>query len=371
MVASLAILAGIGRAQGDTPTATLVAAQGQVIVTRSSGAVQTGSVGMTVGAGDRIAVPGSGRATLRLFDGSELLLFATTTVDLDKIAGTSDGSLYLTATQSQGLTASHVAAGHAAEIRVESTAANAVALLERGGMVVRTDDGTNNVTVACEDRTSLVFFPYEDRAMRCEQSLMRTLTSDGDVVDSVVARGVPVVVAVFGGDQLGRGPGTSARIDHEEKESVALSGDHEPITGGIGPPATPTPVLLNDLFSAAIPFSPAGSSSVNTRAATTESGEPTPTCGIVGKTVWYRLLALTTRTVTITTQGSTFDTVIAVYQGPSLGTLTQRACNDQDPGQPSVPGTSSLTVSLTAGQEYWLQVGGALGAGGDLVVTVR
>ena len=108
-----------------------------------------------------------------------------------------------------------------------------------------------------------------------------------------------------------------------------------------------------------------------TRAATTESGEPTPTCGIVGKTVWYRLLALTTRTVTITTQGSTFDTVIAVYQGPSLGTLTQRACNDQDPGQPSVPGTSSLTVSLTAGQEYWLQVGGALGAGGDLVVTVR
>lgn len=371
MVVSLTIVSGIGEAEPDPSTATLVGAQGQIVVFRASGTIQTGSVGMSLEAGDRIAVPRSGQATIRAFDGSELQLFSTTTVDLDQIERGADGSFRLSVTQSRGLTTSHVAPGHPAEIRVWSAAANAMALLRQGGMVVRSDDGTNNVTVGCQDRTSIVAFPYEDQALHCDQSMMRTLTSDGDVVDSVVGRGVPIVVAVFGGDQLGRGLGTSARIDHEEKESVARSEPQVPPIAGIGPPATPTPTRANDSFSSAIVVGIPGTASADTRAATTESGEPTPTCGIVGKTVWYRLKSPTTSSVTISTQGSTFDTIVAVYQGASLGTLSQRACNDQDPGQPSVPGTSKVTLTLNAGQDYYVQVGGALGVGGSVVVTVN
>ena len=287
----------------------------------------------------RLLVQRAGQATIRAADGSELILQAATTIDVEEVERGADGALLVTVAQSRGLTVSRIASGRSAELRVYGPA-GAVALLRRGGMVVRTDEGSNNVTVGCEDRATRVFFPYEDQVVPCEQDMMRTLTTDGDVLDHVVERGVPVVVAVFGGDQLGRNredTRTRASFDHEEKEAVALSGSRNsppppPDTGRLLPPEPP-----NDAFASAQTLTVADTATADTRGATTQTGEPQPTCGPVGKTVWYRLTASRSESVTITTEKSTYDTVLAVYTGTSLASLTQVACNDQDPGRAGHP----------------------------------
>jgi hypothetical protein len=141
---------------------------------------------------------------------------------------------------------------------------------------------------------------------------------------------------------------------------------------GVLPPApTPVPAPPNDRIASAISLSAPGSATADTRGATTESGEPRPTCGVAGKTVWYTLTPSTSQSVTITTEGSSYDTILAVYTGSSLGTLAERACNDQDPNLTSTPGTSKITLAVTAGQVYVIQVGVARGAGGSLAVAVR
>ncbi len=74
--------------------------------------------------------------------------------------------------------------------------------------------------------------------------------------------------------------------------------------------------------------------------------------------------------MTVDTFGSGFDTVLAVYTGPSLGSLTRVVCDDDTGGVqskvqfPAVPGTT-----------YWIQVGGydspsALPQTGDLVLNI-
>jgi hypothetical protein len=367
----------LSRAQPEPVRAVLASVQGEVVVTQAGGAAQLGSVGLPVGAGDRVAIPRSGRATIRALDGSELLLYPTTTIDIEDIGRGDAGILQWTVTQSRGVTAAHAASGLSAEMRVRGGSGVAAALLRRGGMVVRTDEGTNNVTVGCEDRASRVFFPYEDLAVPCDQAMMRTFTSDGDILDRAVERDVPILVAVFDGDHLGRSSRTTATIahvDHEEKESVARGGPEGAQAGpppAAGLPPGPPPPPPNDRFASAIALGVPGSATADTRGATTESGEPQPTCGAVGKTIWYTLTSATPRSVTITTAGSTYDTILAVYTGSSLATLSQVACNDQDPSLTPPPGTSKLSLTLTPGQDYFVQVGGVPGVGGTLVVTVN
>src|SRR4051812_28437121 len=59
---------------------------------------------------------------------------------------------------------------------------------------------------------------------------------------------------------------------------------------------------------------------VNTAGATS-TGDPTPSCGSLGKGIWYTLTPPTDGTITISTCGSAFDTVLAVYTG-SCGSLS-------------------------------------------------
>jgi hypothetical protein len=130
----------------------------------------------------------------------------------------------------------------------------------------------------------------------------------------------------------------------------------------------------NDNFAAAasLPALPTTQMAV-TLNATTEPGEPLvvdPSCGAaggaLGRTVWYTLTPGAATTVTVDTFGSGFDTVVAVYTGAALGSLTRIACNDD------VGGTvqSQISFTATAGTTYRLQVGGFNGAAGDLVVNV-
>jgi hypothetical protein len=107
---------------------------------------------------------------------------------------------------------------------------------------------------------------------------------------------------------------------------------------------------------------------VNTAGATS-TGDPTPSCGSLGKGVWYTLTPPTDGTITISTCGSAFDTVLAVYTG-SCGSLSgvAGACNDDD-GPSCSAITASVAFSGTAGTTYRILAGGYNGASGNLRIT--
>jgi hypothetical protein len=71
-------------------------------------------------------------------------------------------------------------------------------------------------------------------------------------------------------------------------------------------------------------------------------------------------------TLLATTEGSNFDTVLAVYRGASLPGLTPLACNDDN----GASLTSSVAVSVTGGQTYYVQLGGFRNASGSYRLAV-
>src|SRR6266567_492678 len=71
----------------------------------------------------------------------------------------------------------------------------------------------------------------------------------------------------------------------------------------------------NDACSGAVAMTAETVYAVNTANATS-TGDPTPPClSLFGKGVWYTFTPSVTRVVTISTCGSGFDTVVAVYTG--------------------------------------------------------
>ncbi|HWY76108.1 MAG TPA: immunoglobulin domain-containing protein, partial [Verrucomicrobiae bacterium] len=102
--------------------------------------------------------------------------------------------------------------------------------------------------------------------------------------------------------------------------------------------------------------------------ATKETGEPNHAGNAGGHSVWYQWTALSTKSVTIDTIGSSFDTLLAVYTGNSLNALTLVASNDN-----LGPGTlqSRVNFSATAGTVYRIAVDGANGAKGNIILTLN
>jgi hypothetical protein len=71
--------------------------------------------------------------------------------------------------------------------------------------------------------------------------------------------------------------------------------------------------------------------------------------------------------VTADTLGSSYDTALAAYAGSSWGTLVPLGCDDD--GGPGL--LSQLTFPVAAGTTYYIQVGGSLGAFGDLIFNLQ
>jgi hypothetical protein len=127
--------------------------------------------------------------------------------------------------------------------------------------------------------------------------------------------------------------------------------------------AEPTPPP-NDNFSAAQTIAGcSGTVSGTNVAATREANEPNhePTGQGGQHSVWYNWQAPATGSVTFTTAGSGFDTVLAAYTGNAVGSLTSITKNDDV--NPSVDTTSSITFNATAGTVYRIAVDGFNNAG--------
>ncbi len=116
-------------------------------------------------------------------------------------------------------------------------------------------------------------------------------------------------------------------------------------------------------------------SSVN---ANRESGEPNHAPNEAGgASVWWRWTAPANGTLRVTTADSNFDTLLGVYTGSAVGSLTQLGANDdsvtpeQDPS-PTRPRTSIVTLNgITSGTTYFFAVDGWQGEWGSVVLNIE
>jgi hypothetical protein len=114
--------------------------------------------------------------------------------------------------------------------------------------------------------------------------------------------------------------------------------------------------LPNDNFANAtvigtLPFN----DSVDIGRATVEAGEPAPPCGNRSPSVWYAFTPATSASISANLS-SPFSSLLAVYTGTSLGSLSNVGCSFDQP----------LTFRANAGTTYYTQVSDSFGAGGTL-----
>ena len=132
---------------------------------------------------------------------------------------------------------------------------------------------------------------------------------------------------------------------------------------GLGPPPL-ADALINPNVITALPYSGLASNA----SATSEGGESSASCasGNDGtESVWWELTPSSSGTLTVSTAGSDFDTVLSLWTATNSDgdyPLTQVDCNDDNGGTSQ----SEITPSVTAGTTYFVRVTGYAGATGTV-----
>ena len=114
----------------------------------------------------------------------------------------------------------------------------------------------------------------------------------------------------------------------------------------------------NDAFASSQTLTGANATATGTNVnATKEAGEPNHASNAGGKSVWYKWTPQASGTTTINTAGSNFDTLLAVYTGGAVNSLSQVEKNDDENNAGGVI-TSKLSFAATAGTTYRIAVDG-------------
>lgn len=129
---------------------------------------------------------------------------------------------------------------------------------------------------------------------------------------------------------------------------------------------TITPPVANDNFeNGQVIEGNSGTLSESNSGATFQTGEPLHVGADPFKSLWHRWTAPVNGIWTFDTQGSRFDTLLAVYSGSAISSLTEVASNDDDQGST----TSGVTFTAVAGTLYHVAVDGFGGASGELTLN--
>lgn len=123
-------------------------------------------------------------------------------------------------------------------------------------------------------------------------------------------------------------------------------------------------LAAGDAFAGPITIADAsGTTSGTNEGATTEPGEPAHTRNAAAS-VWFSWSAPGDGIAVLDTFGSGFDTILAVYTGPSLDALTLVAQDDDTGGR-----QSQVSFDVTAGTQYAIALAGDDGATGPYTFT--
>ncbi len=127
------------------------------------------------------------------------------------------------------------------------------------------------------------------------------------------------------------------------------------------------PAKGNDNFAGAVVVSTAlpYSNKDDAGGATLEPGEPRP-CALIDNTVWYSYTPASSGVFAVDTNGSDYDTALAVYTGATLASLVNLGCDDNA----GFLRNSRIAFVAQAGVTYYFQVGGAFEARGNAVLNL-
>jgi sugar lactone lactonase YvrE len=129
---------------------------------------------------------------------------------------------------------------------------------------------------------------------------------------------------------------------------------------------TPSLQPLNDNFISGVSLGGLqGNTSGSNINATKESGEPNHAGNAGGKSVWWTWTPEKSGTTSVNTQGSSFDTLLAVYTGTDPGNLSLIAANDNE----GTSLTSAVSFNAVAGTPYHIAVDGSNGAMGNVILN--
>jgi hypothetical protein len=149
---------------------------------------------------------------------------------------------------------------------------------------------------------------------------------------------------------------------------IAVDG-YNGASGNIALNLNETVAPINDSFSKPTVLTGRGMTWRGTNiGATRELGEPYHAGVPCSTSVWFTWTATTSGTVSLNTTGSNFDTVLAVYTGTTVSSLTAVASNDDNPNGTTL--TSALTFNAVAGTSYRIAVDGYNGAAGSIVLNL-
>jgi hypothetical protein len=114
----------------------------------------------------------------------------------------------------------------------------------------------------------------------------------------------------------------------------------------------------NDAISSATPLgAPPHMFVEDTRQATASAADGR--C-VLGRSVWFRVRRVTTRTIRLSTLGSDYDTMLAVFRGPRTNRTLIRCVDDTFEDTPA----EATEVRFVAGNTYWVAVSACCGRSG-------
>jgi hypothetical protein len=196
------------------------------------------------------------------------------------------------------------------------------------------------------------------------------MSTDGSTFDTVLAvyRGPNVASLTLVTDDDDDGDENASRVMFNASAGQL----YHIAVDGYGPASGHAVLNLNpggnDDFAQCFPLSGmSGSLGGYSRKASKEVGEPDHAGNSGGRSLWFCWTPASTEPVELTTSGSAFDTLLAVYTGGNLGSLSL-VVSDND----SLDGNlSRLTFLAMAGATYRIAVDGAGDTGGVCFLNWR
>lgn len=133
------------------------------------------------------------------------------------------------------------------------------------------------------------------------------------------------------------------------------------------PPPAPPVAPANDNFANAQALISLDGRAATTVGATRETDEPSHVDSRFGSSasIWYLWTAPEDGSLDLKTQGSSYDTLLALYEGDALASLTMKAANDDVIGGV----WSRVRLDVTAGTTYKIAVDGYGGRSGSTVIS--
>lgn len=167
----------------------------------------------------------------------------------------------------------------------------------------------------------------------------------------------------------GRQPGSAPPAAGPAKPAASGKGTTQASAGGSSRAALAAAAAPgNDNFANASTYpSNTSSRAGSTAGATKEGGEPSHAGFAGGASLWFRWTSPVSSLITFQTNGSSFDTLLAVYQGTSLTSLRSIAFND-DASSSTL--TSAVTFRTSSATSYYIALDGYGGASGNYSLNV-